>query len=240
MNAPPPPEASTAIVRADGRVRFPSRLKRRSVSSAPAKHWQPPEGFTAEQALAVIAAGTTERDRLLLRVLWLTGARVSEVLALRPMDVERDALVLPNLKNPSRKTKRVYLPAGEADLPGTLLLWAREQGLPDTAQVFSSRNRAGDGGLRPLTRLQVWRIVKAASRRANVQVLALRDSKDGKAGEPAPIHPHLFRHARIRQTLRTSKSLPLVQRQAGWSRLQMAYLTMGDEEARELMRDVAE
>ncbi len=36
------------------------------------------------------------------------------------------------------------------------------------------------------------------------------------------------------------ESLPLAQRQAGWSRLQMAYLTVGDEEARKLMRELTE
>jgi hypothetical protein len=30
------------------------------------------------------------------------------------------------------------------------------------------------------------------------------------------------------------------QRQAGWSRLQMAYLTVGDAEARELMRGITD
>ena len=71
---------------------------------------------------AVIDAATCERDRLLLRVLWATGARVYEVLALRPMDVQRDYLVVPNRKNPSLAVKRVYLPAGQADLPGALLV----------------------------------------------------------------------------------------------------------------------
>jgi hypothetical protein len=46
-------------------------------------------------------AAPSERDRLLLRVLWATGARISEALALRSMDVRRDSLVLPNLKSPS-------------------------------------------------------------------------------------------------------------------------------------------
>jgi len=54
------------------------------------------------------------------------------------------------------------------------------------------------------------------------------------------VHPHLFRHARVRQLVRQTKSLPLAQKQAGWSRLQMAYLTIGDDEARELMRQVIE
>jgi len=47
-----------------------------------------------------------------------------------------------------------------------------------------------------------------------------------------------FRHARVRQIVRRTRSLALAQKQAGWSRLQMAYLTLGDDEARELMRRV--
>ena len=92
----------------------------------------------------------------------------------------------------------------------------------------------------PLQRGQAWLIVKEASARADVQVLALRASKHGLVGEPAPVHPHLFRHARVRQIVRTTRNLPLAQRQAGWSRLQMAYLTLGDDEARQLMRTVEE
>ena len=42
----------------------------------------------------------------------------------------------------------------------------------------------------------------------------------------------------MRQIVRQTKSLPLAQKQAGWSRLQMAYLTLGDDEARELIRRV--
>jgi hypothetical protein len=49
-----------------------------------------------------------------------------------------------------------------------------------------------------------------------------------------------LRHARVRQWVRQTKSLPLAQKQAGWSRLQMAYLTIGDGEARELMSGVTE
>ena len=101
-----------------------SNSKRRSVRSAPSKQWQPPEGLAPEDVLAIIDAAPSERDRLLLRVLWATGAPISEALALRPRDVRRDSLVLPNLKNPSRPTKRGFLPAGQMDLPGALLLWA--------------------------------------------------------------------------------------------------------------------
>ena len=217
-----------------------SRAERSSVRSGVAKQWQPPEGLAPDDVLAVIDAAPTERDRLLLRVLWATGARISEALTLRALDVRRDSLVLPNLKNPSRPTKRVFLPAGQADLPGALLLWAREHGLADDQPLFFSRKRAGDGAPRAISRQQAWEIVRAASERAHIRVLALRTSAYGKAGEPAPVHPHLFRHARVRQIMRTTKSLPIAQKQAGWSRLQLAYLSVGDDEVRAAMQQVAQ
>jgi integrase len=156
------------------------------------------------------------------------------------MDVHRDSLVLPNRKNPNQTIKRVFLPRAELGLTGELLLWAKEQGLADNEPLFFSRKGGTDGSRRALQRGQAWLIVKQASARAYVEVLALRASKHGLAGEPAPVHPHLFRHARVRQIVRTTRSLPLAQRQAGWSRLQMAYLTVCDEEARRLMQEVAE
>jgi integrase/recombinase XerD len=204
--------------------------KRRSVRSNASKHWQPPEGLAPDDVLAVIDAAPSERDRLLLRVVWATGARITEALGLRPMDVRRDSLVLANLKNPGRPTKRIFLPAGQADLPGALLLWAKEHGLGDDQPLFFSRKRAASGALRPISRQHAWEIVRAASERANVRVLALRPSSYGPIGQPAPVHPHLFRHARVRQVVRATKRLPIAQKQAGWSRLQMAYLTVGDAE----------
>ncbi len=108
-------------------------------------------------------------------------------------------------------------------MPGALLLWAKECSLADDQPLFFSRKRAAHGALRPISRQQAWEIVRAASERANVRVLALRPSAYGAVGEPAPVHPHLFRHARVR-----------------WSRLQMSYLTVGDEEVRAAMQLVAE
>ena len=58
------------------------------------------------------------------------------------MDVQRDHLVLPNRKNPSLPVKRVYLPAGQADLPGALLIWANEHGLAPHAPLFFSASTA--------------------------------------------------------------------------------------------------
>ena len=244
--------AHLALVRAPRVVLDPAHpgqsvrsATRRSDSPAPTRQrargpWQPPEGVSPEDARRVIAAGRCERDRLAMRVLWATAGRASETVALRPRDVERDALVLGNRKNPERPTKRVFLSAADQDLPGALLVWARFNDLRDDEPLFFSRKRAVDGGRKAISRVQLWHLVKEASRRAGVQVLALRASADGAAGEPAPIHPHIFRHASIRHIVRQTRSLPLAQKQAGWSRLQLAYLTVGEAEARAMMAQVTE
>jgi integrase len=195
------------------------------------KRWQPPEGLTPAAVTAVIAAAQTECDRLPLRMLWATGGRVSEVLALRAQDARRDALVLPNLKNPSRRVKSVFLSAGDQDLPGALPLFQKAEGLRDEDPLFASRKGGHGGSVRAIGRVQAWRIVKDASERAHVQVLSLRGSKDGPAGASVPVHSHLFRHARVRQIVRPTKSLPLAQKQAGRSRLQLAHLTLGVDAA---------
>ena len=103
-----------------------------------------PAGFCIG-AEAIIAGVGTGRDRLLLTTLWATGARISEVLTLRPRDIHRDGLVLPNLKNPSRLVKTAHLSAAHAGLPGDLLVWARENGLAADEPLFFSRQCAADG-----------------------------------------------------------------------------------------------
>src|SRR5260370_15054648 len=140
-----------AIAVQDARVLSDSSTKPRSVRSA-GKRWQPPEGLSPEEVRAVIAAPRGERDRLLLRVLWATGARISEVLTLRPMDVQRDSLILPNRKNPNLTIKRVFLPGAELGLSGELLLWAKEQGVADDEPLFFSRKTGAGGSRRALKR----------------------------------------------------------------------------------------
>src|SRR5919201_5372675 len=131
MTGAEPNSPDRSLVLRGSRELSDSRPRSHSVRSAASKQWQPPEGLAPEDVRAVIAAASYERDRLLLRVLWATGARISEVLGLRPVDVRRDSLVLPNRKNPSRTVKRVFLPGAELGLTGELLLWAKEQSLAD-------------------------------------------------------------------------------------------------------------
>ena len=63
--------------------------------------------------------------------------------------------------------------------------------------------------------------MKAAAERADVRVLAMGATTHGGVGEPAPVHPHRFRHARVRP-------------------MQTEYLFLGDDEAQRLMRGFPE
>ena len=55
----------------------------------------------------------------------------------------------------------MYLPAGQSDLPGALLVWANEHGLGTQAPLFYSRKHGFDGGLKAISRVQAWTILKA-------------------------------------------------------------------------------
>jgi hypothetical protein len=62
-------------------------------------------------------------------------------------------------------------------------------------------------------------------------ITAARSERDRVLLHVLWVTGHLFRHARVRQVIRSTRCLPPAQRQAGWSRLQMASLTIGDEKA---------
>ncbi len=113
----PPTGESLPAVPAGEIVLLHSGEKRRSVALGPAKgkRWQPSEWLVPADVRAIIAAATNDRDRLLLRVLWATGGRISEALALRACGIRRDASVLPNRKNPSRPVKTVFLAGRDMD-----------------------------------------------------------------------------------------------------------------------------
>ncbi len=184
-----------------------------------------------EDVQRIIDAAACERDRLLIQAAWVTGGRISEVLEITRQSVQRDYLILPNRKNPAKRIKRAFLP-NESRLPGELLLWADEQGLGPNDPLFVSRKGP------VITRGQAWRIIKAASERAGVLVMAIRPPS---VGAMVPIWPHVLRHSRARQILRhvpTGNALFLVQEQLGHARPQVTYLRPSDDERRLAMRGV--
>src|SRR5919202_6128393 len=142
-----------------------------------------PSYVTRDQARATINAATTQTHRLLLECLWQSGGRISEVLRLRPCDLdEREgALVLDNRKQKrgSRK-KRVYV---STDLVAQLQVLARDARIGYRSYLF----RSGKSGDAPMSTVHAWRIVTACSRRGEVQV------EDGQ-GHLRPANARDFRH----------------------------------------------
>jgi hypothetical protein len=147
------------------------------------------------------------------------------------MNVVRDSPVLPTRKNTDLTAKRVFLPGAELGLTDALLFWAKELGVADhpplclsTARVARC-NAAGPGSL----------LVRPRSARdPGPSTFEARSPRRSGARASASFP------ARARQILRATRNLPLAQRQAGWSRPQMAYLTIGDDEACRLMQELTE
>ena len=155
-----------------------------------------PAYVTAGQVADMVACALTTRDRLLLRTLWESGGRVSEVASLRLCDIDRTegALQLTNLKQrgPRRHVKLVYI---SRDLAGALLAFARDTRLGHDGHLFRSR-QSGEGHL---TRQQVLRIVNRLAVDAGVIV-------QGRTG-PRPACGLDFRHGSAVHLLRSGVPL---------------------------------
>lgn len=160
---------------------------------------EPIAGYISrEEAHAIAEATRTDRDRLLVRTLWHTGGRVSEVLQLRRCDYYQDYLLLTNLKQVEPSLKQVYIPV---DFALDFLSYCERHGLTGTAYLFT--NSAG----LPLDRRRAWDIVKQASERAGVV-------RPGPSGD-RPAWCHLFRHGHAVHLMREGVPGKIVQEQLG-------------------------
>ena len=145
-----------------------------------------------ESVLKMLALEPGPRNQTVLRLLYSAGLRVSELCALRWRDVqERGDAGQITVYGKGGKTRHVLLSSGTWD---ALTAIRGEAG--DAAPVFVSRT----GG--PLSRAQVFRIVRAAARRAGVD-------KD--------VSPHWLRHAHASHALDRGAAVHLVQATLGHS-----------------------
>jgi integrase/recombinase XerD len=134
----------------------------------------------------MIALTPEGRDRILLRLLYATGARVSEVAAAKWRHVQsnRDSGQI-TLFGKGDKTHAVVLP---------LSIWNDlakfRQNAADDAPVIASRKGGGH-----LNRSQILRIVQHAARRANIR---------------SKVSPHWFRHAHASHAVDRGAGIHLV------------------------------
>ncbi len=135
----------------------------------------------------LVAAAATPRDGILIRLCYLTGARISEVVSLCWRDLTpREEGGQAAIYGKNGRTRHVLI--GEP-LWGDL--WARRA--RSTDPVFPSRQGS-------LKRCQAWRIIKAAAQ---------------KAGLPQATSPHWLRHAHASHALENGAPLPVLQATLG-------------------------
>lgn len=144
---------------------------------------------------AITEACRTERDKLMVRCLAETGARISELLTLCPANVSRGYVILPVLKRVDDIKKTVYLnPASHLLLD--LLTYGSEKRLEPYDLFF------------PITRKRAYQVVTEAAETAGVFRI--------KGEKKVAAWPHLFRHGAATAMLEdTDDDAVFVQRQLG-------------------------
>jgi integrase len=189
---------------------MPTALAPRPVTSLVAEAAGPglPRYVLPDQARQIVNAAETTTHRLLLEVLWQSGGRLSEVLRLRPCDVDQveSALKLANLKQRRRgnKTKLVYV---SPQLVGDLRRLATDAHIPSTGYFFGARRHTG-----PVSRQYAWRLVDRYARTAGVYL----PTSDGRL---TPATARDFRHGAAVHQVRSGVPLSEVQQQLGHARL---------------------
>lgn len=137
--------------------------------------------LTEEEVSAIILHTRRKRDALLIRFLYATGGRVSEVCALKRKNFKAGAdNCAVTLFGKGDKERTIYFP---------LTLWQEMQELcGDRHDVPVFRSQMGGH----LTSVQAWRIVRAAAKRAGIE---------------GDVSPHWFRHSHASHALQNGASL---------------------------------
>lgn len=166
-----------------------------------------PYYLTPEEAHRIISAAENTRDHLFLRLLWETGTRVSEAIALRLEDVGRDGI---RVLGKGSVERVVFIQDG---LVSEILFYAQELGLGRTDHLFPSRK----GG--HITKQRADQIIRQAARHAGLE---------------RNVHAHLFRHGYAINFLNCSGRLDALQEQLGHRDINTTriYLRLSDEDVR--------
>ena len=169
----------------------------------PPRAWQTLPRYLAVEEVDLLLAQpdvTTPRglrDRALVELLYATGMRVSELIGLRPADVNLDASYLTCT---GKGDKQRIVPIGDE-----AVLWVRRYlrdargalvGKRSSPRLFVSARGGGPG----LTRVGFWKILKGYGR---------------QAGLKSSISPHMLRHSFATHLLERGADLRAIQMMLG-------------------------
>jgi integrase/recombinase XerD len=194
-----------------------------------------PRGLTAEEAAALVAAAPTERDQVLLTLLWRTGIRIGDwpasgdrhgALGLRVCDLDPHQRMVRVLLKGARDEHRV--PVTDDFWP----LWERHlaEGRPMAADRSWAWEGHRRGSGRPLRYEAFAAMLRATAQRAGIHA-----------------HAHMFRHG-LAQAIVATSGLPVAQAILGhrhlgttaafYARVDEPAMVAGIERAAQLARTV--
>jgi integrase/recombinase XerD len=179
------------------------------ISSSPADDLRPPRAWKAlprylavEEVDRLIAQPVVDtprglRDRALIELLYATGMRVSELISLRPSDINLEASYLTCT---GKGDKQRIVPIGDE-----AAAWVRKYlkaarpallGKRTSPRLFVNARGGGPG----LTRVGFWKILKGYA---------------GQAGLPRTLSPHMLRHSFATHLLERGADLRAIQMMLG-------------------------
>jgi integrase/recombinase XerD len=179
------------------------------ISSSPADDLRPPRAWKAlprylavEEVDRLIAQPVVDtprglRDRALIELLYATGMRVSELISLRPSDINLEASYLTCT---GKGDKQRIVPIGDE-----AAAWVRKYlkaarpallGKRTSPRLFVNARGGGPG----LTRVGFWTILKGYA---------------GQAGLPRTLSPHMLRHSFATHLLERGADLRAIQMMLG-------------------------
>jgi site-specific recombinase XerD len=177
---------------------------------------------------AMLDVAGSPRNHLLIKLLWATGGRVSEVIELKPSQVRRpDTISLLNEKQHKikpgehrpREHKTIYVPESVVE---DVLDFVAANKIQREGWVFQGRSPD-----RHIDRTTAWLIVTTIARRAGV----FRDrDTDQRGRRSTPCYVHLFRHGTAVEMLESGYSIGSIQRHLGHKSIQTTgiYAKMSD------------
>ena len=165
----------------------------------------PPEPLSAVEVRKLLAARGDEtlaaaRDYALMVVLWRTGLRISELLALRISDFDPVRGTVRVLHGKGNKARTVGIDDGALEVVETWIQRRAVLRLPDDAPLFCTLHRRPYG--RPI---------------APRQVRAMMTRLGADAGIGHRVHPHGLRHTHAVELVHEGWPVPLIARQLGHS-----------------------
>lgn len=152
-----------------------------------------------------VATFSGQRDRVLLMLLYNTGARVSELAGLQIQDVSLETRMSVHIRGKGRKNRSVPLWRQTVKM---LRSWLQQlHGLPDSPLLPNARGN-------PMTRSGIAQRLRLAAKRAGAECPALRSVR---------VSPHTIRHTTAMHLLQSGVDLSVIAMWLGHETLQTTH-----------------